>query len=155
MYPKPLSRNTAQHRADASIQSHFKKALQLVWRNCGYDPGWRIISSTLLHFINAVTNVISSLYNLYAEDLQLYRHFNFEELADVVTAITNDLLNVCSLAKAFWLHDNLQNLKLSLLVAGSCIVGFPCNLNVFKATLSCMVLIHNRLFRNVWFRQLR
>lgn len=57
-------------------------------------------------FINAVTHVISSRYNLYAEDLQLYRHFNFEELADVVTDITNDLLNVCSLAKAFWLHDN-------------------------------------------------
>ncbi|KAJ8733365.1 hypothetical protein PYW08_001663 [Mythimna loreyi] len=57
-------------------------------------------------FINAIIKVLTSNYHLYADDLQLYRHFKVGELAETVAAINNDLENINKWAKSFGLLLN-------------------------------------------------
>ena len=67
-------------------------------------------------FINA-TNVLSSNYHLYTDDLQLYRHFKVGELVGAVAAINSDLENINKWAKSYGLLLN-PNKSQALIVGG-------------------------------------
>ena len=70
-------------------------------------PQGGILSPLLFSvFINSISETITSNYHLYADDLQLYRHFS---VADTVTAINQlnlDLESITSWAKSFGLLVN-------------------------------------------------
>jgi len=57
-------------------------------------------------FIDAITKVINSHCHLYADDLQIYRHFRVEDAVGAVAAINNDLENIGKWAKSFGLLVN-------------------------------------------------
>lgn len=57
-------------------------------------------------FINEVTKILTSNYHLYADDLQLYRHFSANTAREAISAINNDLDNISKWAKSFGLLVN-------------------------------------------------
>lgn len=57
-------------------------------------------------FINAITKILTCKYHLYADDLQLYRHFNADNSREAISAINNDLDNIRIWAKSFGLLVN-------------------------------------------------
>ena len=70
-------------------------------------PQGGVISPLLFSiFINNISRVISSPFHLYADDLQLYRHFDLTELSQAVTCLNSDLVAVNSWAESFGLLVN-------------------------------------------------
>ncbi|CAH2091775.1 unnamed protein product [Euphydryas editha] len=57
-------------------------------------------------FINNISKVISSPFHLYADDLQLYRHFELTELNEAINILNSDLVEVQSWAESFGLLVN-------------------------------------------------
>lgn len=68
-------------------------------------------------FINAITYTISSHFHLYADDLQLYRHFKVGEIQKAISAMNSDLSSVCDWAKSFGLLVNPA--KSQVMILGS------------------------------------
>ncbi|XP_045452327.1 uncharacterized protein LOC123661409 [Melitaea cinxia] len=68
-------------------------------------------------FINSISKVISSLYHLYADDLQIYTHCTIEELPQTVSIINDDLLRVANWSKSFGLTVNPR--KTQAIIIGS------------------------------------
>lgn len=68
-------------------------------------------------FINSATKFISSSYHLYADDLQIYHHFNVDELSAGIVRINSDLCNIDSWAKAYGLLINPS--KSQAMICGS------------------------------------
>jgi Reverse transcriptase (RNA-dependent DNA polymerase) len=68
-------------------------------------------------FINKVSSVISSSFHLYADDLQLYRHFALSEVADAVESLNRDLCAIQSWASNFGLVVNPS--KSQAMIVGS------------------------------------
>ncbi|RVE43122.1 hypothetical protein evm_012238 [Chilo suppressalis] len=57
-------------------------------------------------FINSVIRVISSKFHIYADDLQLYRHFNIDEADSTIAAVNEDLNRISTWAKYYGLSVN-------------------------------------------------
>ncbi|KAJ2945895.1 hypothetical protein O0L34_g4803 [Tuta absoluta] len=68
-------------------------------------------------FINNISRVISSSYHLYADDLQIYRHFSLLEVSQAIEAVNKDLESVQTWAKTFGLLVNPS--KSQALIIGS------------------------------------
>lgn len=68
-------------------------------------------------FINALTPAISSHYHLYADDLQLYRHFKADNIMEAIDLLNLDLRNISNWAKSFGLLVNPS--KSQVLLIGS------------------------------------
>lgn len=68
-------------------------------------------------FINTVAKVISSNFHLYADDLQLYRHFKLSEVGRAIDAVNRDLDGIDKWAKSFGLQVN--PLKSQAMIIGS------------------------------------
>ncbi|CAH2087481.1 unnamed protein product [Euphydryas editha] len=70
-------------------------------------PQGGVISPLLFSiFINNISKVISSPFHLYADDLQIYRHFGLTELHECIVALNSDLDEVQSWANSFGLIVN-------------------------------------------------
>ncbi|CAH2086193.1 unnamed protein product [Euphydryas editha] len=68
-------------------------------------------------FINPICKVISSLYHLYADDLQIYTHCTIAELPQAVSRINHDLLEVTNWSRSFGLAINPR--KSQAIIIGS------------------------------------
>lgn len=68
-------------------------------------------------FINTITSVISSNFHLYADDLQLYRHFSVADVTAAIAHINEDLNRISYWAECFGLVVNPT--KSQALVVGS------------------------------------
>lgn len=68
-------------------------------------------------FINCITHVLSCNFHLYADDLQLYRHFKVESVVEAISLLNVDLYNVNNWAKSFGLLVNPS--KSQVLIIGS------------------------------------
>ncbi|CAK1592913.1 unnamed protein product [Parnassius mnemosyne] len=68
-------------------------------------------------FINALTTVLSSHYHLYADDLQLYRHFKVQDIYEAINKLNVDLSSISSWAKSFGLLVNPA--KSQVMIIGS------------------------------------
>lgn len=70
-------------------------------------PQGSVLSPLLFSiFINMVTSVISSNFHLYADDLQLYRHFTVADADSAIAAMNHDLACISAWAKSFGLQIN-------------------------------------------------
>uniref|UniRef100_A0A2A4JRM8 Reverse transcriptase domain-containing protein n=1 Tax=Heliothis virescens TaxID=7102 RepID=A0A2A4JRM8_HELVI len=70
-------------------------------------PQGSVLSPILFSiFINSVITVISSSFHLYADDLQLYRHFPVADANSAIAAMNRDLACVSDWAKSFGLQIN-------------------------------------------------
>ena len=68
-------------------------------------------------FINYLTKIISSSFHLYADDLQLYKHFQHQHLDSAIACINSDLENISVWAKQ---HGLLVNpVKSQVIIIGS------------------------------------
>ena len=87
-------------------------------------PQGGILSPLLFSvFINSISNVISSNYHLYADDLQLYRHFDVNDATIAINSLNSDLHNISMWAKS---HGLLVNpTKSQAMLIGS---RYMCNL---------------------------
>lgn len=123
-------------------------------------------------FINTVTYLISSHFHLYADDLQLYRHFNVEDLVSAFDAINTDLDNIHSWAKSFglvlnpsksqalligsrFLHNSIGNSSIPQLKYNDSIINLNStgrNLGlIFSSDFSWVAYtnhIHNKVYRS-------
>ncbi|XP_072934958.1 uncharacterized protein [Epargyreus clarus] len=68
-------------------------------------------------FINSITSVISCKYHLYADDLQLYHHFNAAESDLAITTMNDNIRRVVEWSKSFGLRVN--PLKTQAIIIGS------------------------------------
>lgn len=68
-------------------------------------------------FINSISRVISSNFHLYADDLQLYRHFKLEEVDLAIALINEDLNRINTWAKQYGLLVNPN--KSQAIIVGS------------------------------------
>ncbi|KAJ8719480.1 hypothetical protein PYW08_011655 [Mythimna loreyi] len=68
-------------------------------------------------FINTVTRFITSNFHLYADDLQLYRHFSLDDADSAINAMNRDLEAIDQWAKSFGLLVNPS--KSQALIIGS------------------------------------
>lgn len=68
-------------------------------------------------FINEITQVLTSHYHLYADDLQIYRHFKADDVALAIAEINGDLGRISAWAKSFGLLVNPS--KSQVIVIGS------------------------------------
>ncbi|CAH2108870.1 unnamed protein product [Euphydryas editha] len=81
-------------------------------------PQGSVLSPLLFStFINTITTVISSKFHLYADDLQLYRHFSVVDSADAIACMNEDLKRIYSWARRFGLVVNPA--KSQALIIGS------------------------------------
>lgn len=70
-------------------------------------PQGSVLSPLLFSiFINFVTRVISSSFHLYADDLQLYRHFTVADAGTAIAAMNHDLACISAWAQSFGLQLN-------------------------------------------------
>ena len=68
-------------------------------------------------FINTISQHISSLYHLYADDLQIYHQAKLPELPFAIKAINENLENIYTWSKSFGLR--LNPIKTQLIIVGS------------------------------------
>ncbi|CAH2240556.1 jg21030 [Pararge aegeria aegeria] len=57
-------------------------------------------------FINSITHRISSLYHMYADDIQIYRHSTLGNLGPTVSAVNSDLSNISEWSRQYGLKVN-------------------------------------------------
>lgn len=81
-------------------------------------PQGGVLSPLLFSFfISSITHKLSSLYHMYADDLQIYAHTTFEELHRAIDKINADLATICNWSKDFGL--NLNPNKSQVIIIGS------------------------------------
>jgi len=115
------------------FNSYLRGRSQLVRHNgvsskwCDIDAGvpqGGVLSPLLFSvFIDSITKIISSKCHLYADDLQLYRHFKLEDLPEAIGAINSDLHNIKEWANSFGLIVNPSKSQ-ALIVGGKYYFGF-------------------------------
>ncbi|CAH2104398.1 unnamed protein product [Euphydryas editha] len=84
-------------------------------------------------FINTITTVINSNFHLYADDLQLYRHFSAVDAAAAIARLNEDLDRIYSWAERFGLVVNPT--KSQALVIGSRYMHSCLSLNNIPAVM--------------------
>lgn len=101
--------------------------------------------------MNKVTNLISSHFHLYADDLQLYRHFKIDDLVPVFDAINADLVSIHNGAKSFGLVLNSSKSQ-ALLIGSRFLLNSSSNLpshNLNILTLLSTIITLEKIW--VWF----
>lgn len=68
-------------------------------------------------FINTITDIVTSKFHLYADDLQIYHHFSAANIEEAVHVINDELDNIFKWAKSFGLSVNPS--KSQALILGS------------------------------------
>ena len=68
-------------------------------------------------FINSITRNISSLYHMYADDIQIYRQCNLEDLPDAISDVNNDLDAIYKWSQSFGISVN--PIKSQVIIIGS------------------------------------
>lgn len=69
-------------------------------------------------FINSLTRILVSNYHLYADDVQLYRHFHVCDINDAINLINTDLNRINNWAQSFGLLVNPSKSQ-TLLIGGT------------------------------------